>query len=70
LAKPRPQALRGLTFGQAPEHFEGEGERTESKKRETKKQVGRGVAKREISFFIVLKLQKGRVHKFILIQIF
>jgi hypothetical protein len=62
----------GPNLVQAPERFEGERERerTESKKRETKKQVDRGVAEHEISFFIILKLQRGRVHSFILIQIF
>jgi hypothetical protein len=60
----------GPNLDQAPESFEGGGERTESRKRETKKHVNRGVAEQEISFFVILKLQKERVHSFILIQIF
>jgi hypothetical protein len=39
-------------------------------KKETKKHIDRGEAEQEISFFIISKLQGGRVHSFILIQIF
>jgi hypothetical protein len=41
-------------------------EKTESKK-ETEKQFDRGVAEQEISFFVISKLQEGRIHSFILI---
>jgi hypothetical protein len=39
-------------------------------KGETEKQVDRGVADQGISFIIILKLQEGRVHSFLLVQIF
>jgi hypothetical protein len=54
---------------QATERFEGEGKKLKVKG-ETKKQVDTGVAEQGISFFIILKLQEGREHSFILIQIF
>jgi hypothetical protein len=59
----------GPNIDQAPERFEGGGEKMKVKK-ETKKHIDRGEAEQEISFFIISKLQGGRVHSFILIQIF
>jgi hypothetical protein len=66
LAKPNPRALPGLTLTKTLSVSRGRGKELKTKK-ETEKQVNGGVAEQEISFFIILKLRKGRVHSFILI---
>jgi hypothetical protein len=68
LAKPSPRAFRYLTWTKPPSASRGKGEELKVK-REIETQVDRGVAEEGIFFFIILKLQRGRVHIFILIQI-